>query len=141
MVFLHSHRYDRLYQAVSLLLAASSMGWPCHLFLFYDALASYLDGSWDEINLTDYAADDPLQNLPPWLGQMERGFEAGNFPSIYELLEKATRESGRLKICACSTSCKVLDLDTETVRKRVDEIVGLTTMLQVAEGAKHVMYI
>jgi peroxiredoxin family protein len=141
VVFLHSHRYDRLHQAVSILLAASSMGWPCHLFLFYDALASYLDGSWGDINLTEYAADDPLQSQPPWLGQMERGFEAGNFPSLYEMLEKATRESGGVKICACSTSCKVLGLDTDVVRKRVEEIVGLTSMLQVAGDATHVIYI
>lgn len=141
MVFLHSHRYDRLYQAVSILLAASSMGWRCNLFLFYDALASYFDDSWDDVNLTEYAADDPLQNRPPWLGQMERGFEAANFPTIYEMLEKATRESGGVKICACSTSCKVLGLETEAVRQRVDEIVGLTTMLQIAGSATHVMYI
>jgi peroxiredoxin family protein len=141
VVFLHSHRYDRLYQAVSIVLSASSMGWACHLFLFYDALASYLDGSWDEVNITDYAAEDPLQSHPRWLTQMGRGFEAGNFPSLYEMLKKATRESGGTKILACSTSCKVLDLDLATVRTRVDEVVGLTTMLQVTESANHVIYI
>jgi peroxiredoxin family protein len=140
-VFLHSHRYDRVYQATSILLSASSMGWTCHLFLFYDALASYLDGSWDEVNITQYAAEDPLQAQPPWLAKMERGFEAGNLPSLYEMLEKATREGGGTKIYACSTSCKVLDVDVPTVRKRVDEVVGLTTMLQVTESANHVIYI
>lgn len=140
-MFLHSHRYDRLYQAVSIVLAASSLGRPCHLFLFYDALASYLEGTWDDINLTSYVSDDPLQNLPDFLGRMERGFEAGNFPSLYEMLEKATRESGGVKIYACSTACKVLGLDTAAVRKRVDEIVGLTTMMQLTESAQHVIYI
>jgi peroxiredoxin family protein len=126
---------------MSILLAASSMGWACHLFLFYEALASYLDGSWDEVNITEGVADDPLQNLPAWLPQLERGFEAANLPSLYEMLDKARGESGGTKIYACSTSCKVLAVDTATVRERVDEIVGLTTMLKIAGDAKHVMYI
>jgi peroxiredoxin family protein len=109
--------------------------------MFYDALASYLEDTWDDINLTTYVSDDPLQNLPEFLGQMERGFEAGNFPSLYEMLEKATRESGGVKMYACSTSCKVLGVETADVRKRVDEVVGLTTMLQITESVQHVLYI
>jgi len=134
VVFLHSHRYDRLYQAMSLLLTASAMGWPCHLFLFYGALASYIDGNWDEVNIE-------LAEQPAWGETLQKSFEEGNFPSLYKMLVSAGEESGGVRICACSASCKTLDLELTAVRDKVDEVVGLPTMLKISENAKHVMYI
>jgi peroxiredoxin family protein len=139
VVFLHSHRYDRLYQATSLLLTASAMGWPCHLFLFYGALASFVAGTWDDVNITD--VEPETTSTPPWLPGLENGFESANLPSLYGMLKKASAESGGLTICACSNSCKMLGLELSEVREKVDEIVGLPTMLQIAESAKHVLYI
>ncbi len=141
VVFLHSYRYDRLYQAASLLLTASSMGWPCHLFLFYQALGSYMNGAWDEVNIATVPDETATAPTIPWLNDLAHGFEANKFPSIYEMIDKARGESGGLGVCACSTSCKVLGLDMSAVREKVDEIVGLPTMLQIAENARHVMYI
>jgi peroxiredoxin family protein len=134
VVFLHSHRYDRLYQAMSLLLTASSMGWPCHLFLFYGALASYIGQTWDDINIVS-------AEQPAWADALQRGFEEGNFPSLYEMLGKAREQGGGVRVYACSASCKTLDLDLAAVRGKVDEVVGLPTMLKISEYAKHVMYI
>ena len=138
VVFLHSHRYDRLYQSMGLLLTASSMGWPCHLFLFYGALASYMAETWDEVNVVRPEDDVPPA---PWQDELQKNFETGNFLSLYEMLEKARAENGGVRVCACSASCKTLDLDLTSVRERVDEIVGLPTMLKIAEDARHVMYI
>jgi peroxiredoxin family protein len=148
VVFLHSHRYDRLYQAASIVLTASAMGWPCHVFLFHGALASYIAGTWDEPNIQSTLEEapgsgptSPGEPLPDWAERLERGFEAGNFRSLYGLLEKAASESGGLKILACSTSCRLLELDTNVVREKVNEIVGLPTMIQIAADAKHALYI
>jgi peroxiredoxin family protein len=135
VVFLHSHRYDRVHQAVSLVLTASSMGWPCHLFLFYGALGSYLAGTWDEVDIA--SAGDGA----PWMETLQRSFETDNRPSLYAMLAKAREESGGLRVCACSASCKALDVDIATVRQKVDEIVGLATMLRIAEEARHVLYV
>ena len=149
VIFLHSHRYDRLYQAASMVLAASAMGWPCHLFLFHGALASYIEGTWDEPNIRSSLGEVPESTstspgpttFPDWAKRLERGFEAGNFRSLYWLLEKAAGESGGLKILACSASCRLLELDMKEVREKVDEIVGLPTMIQITAGAKHSLYI
>ena len=140
-IFLHSHQYDRLYQASSIMLTASSMGWSCHLFLFYGALASYVNGTWDEVNVEACESDLPRAVRPPWLKELAYGFEKHNFPSLYDMLEKARKEQGGVKVLACSTSCKVLNLATHEVRERVDEVVGLPTMMQIAEGTTHVMYL
>ena len=139
-IFLHSHRYDRLYQASSLVLTGSSMGWQTHIFLFYQALASFVNGTWDEVNITE-SPDGAVAQAPAWLRDLERGFEVSNLPSLYDMIDKAREESGGLKVLACSTSCKVLGLDMKTVRDKVDEIVGLPTMMQIAEKAMHVLYI
>ena len=147
-VFLHDSRYDRIYQAVNLVLTASSMGWSCHLFLFFGALGAYMADEWDEVNIYRpeqgalFSPGDPAdRSAPDWLGQLQRNIELANFPSLYELLKRAKEESGRLSICACSTSVRLLGLDTNAVKKRVDEIVGLPTMLQISAQADQVIYI
>jgi peroxiredoxin family protein len=57
------------------------------------------------------------------------------------MLGKAAEEQCGLKICACSASCNLLGLDIKSVREKVDEIVGLPTMLKIAAEVKHVMYL
>ena len=143
VMFLHSHRYDRLLQAMSLVLTASSMGWHCNLFLFYGALASCVEGTWDEVNLASGVADEAhgLGSLPKWAAKLQTHFERSGNLSLYEMLKKARAESGGVRVCACSASCKSLGLDPTSVRQMVDEIVGLPTMLRVAEEAEHVMYV
>ncbi len=149
VIFLHSSRYDRLYQAVNLLLTASSMGWRCHLYLFFDALASFMAGKWDEVNLFNAAGggQNDLKNStitsfqPPWTEELQTSLESANFPSLYRLLEKSQNQELPVQIYACSTSVRLLNLDTREVKTRVGDIVGLSTMLQIAAGTKHVIYI
>jgi peroxiredoxin family protein len=148
-IFLHDSRYDRLYQAVNLVLTASSMGWSCHLFLFFDALAAFMADEWDEVNISGPAAGPVSSTDRPdtdrtgsdWRPRLERNIELANFPSLYELLVRAKGESGELTICACSTSVRLLKLDPKAVKKRVDEIVGLPSMLQISAGVSQVLYI
>jgi peroxiredoxin family protein len=148
-IFLHDSRYDRLYQAVNLLLTASSMGWSSHLFLFFDALAAFMADEWDEVNITEPASGSvsnldqpaPGRKDSDWRPRLQRNIELANFLSLYELLTKAKGESGDLTICACSTSVRLLELDPKAVKKRVDEIVGLPSMLQISARASQVLYI
>jgi peroxiredoxin family protein len=127
---------------MSLLLTASSMGWPCHLFLFYGALGSYMAGTWDDVNITSVGEDDEARGSAPlWSSELQKSFEEGSYPSLFGTLAKARQEGGGVRVYACSASCKGLGLDFTSVREKVDEIVGLPTMLQIADNAKHVMYI
>ena len=143
VVFLHSDRYDRLYQANAMVLTASSMGWSCHIFLFFHALASYMAGTWDDINVSSFAqsaVENPDYNAD-LANALQDGFESANNPSLYGMLEKARAENGGVKLYACSRSCKLLDLDLSAVREKVDEIVGLPTMMQISEDSRHVIYV
>jgi peroxiredoxin family protein len=130
-IFLHSGGYDRVYQAVSMALSASSLGWPSHLFLFYQALGAYVDGRWDDIRVGEGALD----------ARVERGFESANLPSLYRMIEKARGEDGGLRIYACSSSVRVLGVDMAVVRERVDDIVGLTSMLKIADSVNQALYV
>lgn len=142
VIFLHSSRYDRIYQAVNLQLTASSMGWRCYLCLFYEALATFVDGSWNDVTLLPEVGTSPYpKTQQKWLETLERGFELSNLRSLYDLLANAKREKGGLTVFACSASVKFLGLDPADVKIRVDEIVGLPTMWQVASKADRVLYI
>jgi peroxiredoxin family protein len=135
VIFLHGSTYDRLFQAANLLVTASSMGRPCYLFLFYGALATYVDGSWDDV--TPNKADESIH----WAGTLARSFELADTPSLYELLEMAKRESGGLTVCACSTSINMLGLDPSVVGEKVDQVVGHAAMLDIAAQSNQVLYI
>ena len=111
------------------------MGWTCHLFLFYGALGAFMRDEWDHVNVP------PGGDQAPWMDAIRASFENGHLPSIPDMLNKARGESGGVTVYACTASCRALGLEATAVRERVDEVVGLPTMLQVAEKATHVMYI
>jgi len=136
VIFLHSSTYDRLFQATNLLLTASSMGQECHLFLFYGALATYVDGSWDDAGL------GPDAGKLDWARTLERSFDLADTPSLYDVVRMARGERGGLTVYACSTSMKMLGLDPADVRSGgVDEIVGHAAMLEIAARTNQVLYI
>ncbi len=135
IVFLHDARYDRVYQAVSLVATASRMGRKSYLCLFYDALASYVTGTWD-----DATALDAPPSAPPWRAALARGFESSAGPPPTEILASA-RAAGGVTVFACSTSVRLLDLDTGDVGARVDAIVGLATMLEAAGDGALALYL
>lgn len=137
-IFLHSGAYDRIYQAVNMLLAASSSGHRCRLFLFYQALAAYVADAWDR---TEVGAAGAAGSVPEWDKNVARAFELANAPSLYRVLDMARNENGGVSVYACSASVRILGLDPAEVKKKVDEIVGLSTMLELASHGGPVLYI
>lgn len=135
VIFLHSSRYDRVYQAVNLVATARSMSRDAYLFLFFAALGSFAAGKWDDTaTLVEGRA-----NLAEWGETLRRGFDLSNTPSLYEVLGAARRDGAR--VYACSTSLRMLDLAPADVEGKVDEIIGLTTMLDIAADAHPVLYL
>lgn len=142
VVFLHSDSYDRVYQSVNILLTASSMGRQCYLFLFYHALGSLVAGAWDDMppsGWLGYGADADAQS--PWARTLTRRFELSDAPSPRAVLERARSEPGGVKVLACSNSVQLLGLEPVAVKRSVDEIVGLSTMLEISGGDCQVLYI
>lgn len=132
VLFLHSGTYDKLYQAIMLAITAASMGNKVYIFLFFWALRKFANGKIDEI---DFSAD---------IGNEEkRLLEAvpqGTPNMLKELLDEVSK-MGNLEIYACSGAVKLMELDEGLVKSKVDDIIGLPTMLKMAEGAETQLFI
>jgi len=64
----------------------------------------------------------------------------GQSNMLKELLSEVG-QMGNLKIYACSGAVKLMGLDEELVKSKVDDIIGLPTMLKMAEGAETQLFI
>jgi|GEM_PF-443477 len=141
-IFLHSAEYDRTYQAVNMARTALAMGRRVHLFLLYGALASFVAGTWDDVE-TIRGGDDREpggqgKKAPAtgWIDGMRRRFELSDTPSLYDLLEKARAGGGGVRVYACSASARFAGLAPRDLLGRVDDIVGLSTMLEISEQSE-----
>ncbi|MGD8412867.1 MAG: hypothetical protein PVF33_01470 [Candidatus Latescibacterota bacterium] len=143
VILLHSDGYDRIYQAVNMIATAASAGRRCYLFLFYHALGSYIAGEWDDMDLSPSAGrkSGDSAEIPPWFCALEQSFELANLPSLYQILERAKDGDGEVTVYACSNSMQFLDLEPAEVSRRVDGIVGLATMLDIASDASQTLYL
>ncbi len=132
ILFLHSGAYDKLYQAVMLAVTAASMGNKVYIFLFFWALKKFATDKIDVIEFPDgmHEEDKRLLEAVPQ-GQ----------PNMLKELLNEVGKMGNLEIYACSGAVKLMELDEELVRSKVKEIIGLPTMLKMAEGAETQLFI
>ena len=62
-------------------------------------------------------------------------------PNMLKELLSEVSKMGNLEIYACSGAVKLMELDEELVKSKVKEIIGLPTMLKMAEGAETQLFI
>ncbi len=132
ILFLHSGTYDKLYQAVMLATTAASMGNKVYIFLFFWALRKFVNGKIDVIDFPADIQDDEKRLL--------EAIPQGNSNMLKELLDEVGM-MGNLEIYACSGAVKLMELDEELVKSKVKDIIGLPTMLKMAEGAETQLFI
>lgn len=108
VVLLQRGEADALYEAAAMAASATSLGVSVTLVWFDAALEALVAGRMDE------AAD------------------RGASPSS---LLAAARETGRLRSLACSASAVNARTGVESVRSRVDEIVGWPTVISLMRSA------
>jgi peroxiredoxin family protein len=132
ILFLHSGSYDKLYQAVMLATTAASMGSKVYIFLFFWALEKFVNDKLDEIMLPAGIKDEDRRLL--------EAVPQGSVNMLRELLDEVSK-MGNLKIYACSGAVKLMELDEELVKTKVNDIIGLPTMLKMSEGAETQLFI
>lgn len=71
---------------------------------------------------------------------MRKNLESMQYPTPYEML-KRLRQSGKLKIYACSPSMKMFGIKKEDLIPEVDEIAGAATFLEIASKADTTLFI
>ena len=132
ILFLHSGAYDKLYQAVMLAVTAASMGNKVYIFLFFWALRKFVT---DKIDVIEFPAGIPDEDR-----RLLEAVPQGQSNMLKELLNEVSK-MGNLEIYACSGAVKLMELDEELVKSKVKEIIGLPTMLKMAEGAETQLFI
>jgi len=108
VVLLQRGEADALYEAAAMAASATSLGVSVTLVWFDAALEALVAGRIDE------AADRGASPLS---------------------LLAAARETGRLRLLACSASAVNARAGVESVRSRVDEIVGWPTVVSLMRSA------
>jgi peroxiredoxin family protein len=132
VIFAHSGTYDKLYQIITFAITAASMGRETYIFLFFWALKKFVNEDFD------------TKKLPAEFGEegerLSKRIQEINPISLKEILYDV-RMMGNLKIYACTTAVKLMELDESVVKAKVDDIVGLTTLLEIADGAETQLFI
>ncbi len=124
LILAHGASWDRRYQASALAASAASAGDRVDLALFFGALDAWARGEWDRL--------DPAPPVDP--GRLA----SLDFPPLSTLLDPP-RESGVLRLYACSASVRILDLDPARVQSRVDAVCGWQTFSQLIAKADRVV--
>lgn len=132
VIFAHSGTYDKLYQIITLAITAASMGRETYIFLFFWALRRFVNEDFDVTKLfTEFGEEG---------GRLSKRMQEINPISLKEILHDV-RSVGNLKVYACTTAVKLMELEESVVKSRVDDILGLTTLLEMADGAETQLFI
>ena len=132
VIFAHSGTYDKLYQIITLAITAASMGRETYIFLFFFFFKRFVNEEYDVTKLSSEYGDEGEK--------LSKRMQKINPISLKELLHDV-RTMGNLKVYACTGAVKLMELEESVVRTRVDDILGLTTLLEMADGAETQLFI
>ncbi|MBN2290152.1 MAG: DsrE family protein [Candidatus Glassbacteria bacterium] len=132
VIFAHSDGYDRLFQVASLALTAAHSGRPVTVVFFFQALHAYVTGRMDELSFSCVSQ--------PAAEELKRRICSGNQPPPSEMLRLA-RETGLVRLYACSASVQYTGLELEQAASAVDEVVGMATILRLTLDGPNLIYI
>lgn len=132
VIFAHSGTYDKLYQIVTLAITAASMGRETYIFLFFWALRRFVNEEFDLKRLSSEFGSEGER--------LAKRMQEINPISLKEILQEV-RSMGNLKIYACTAAVKIMELEESLVKSKVDDILGLPALLEIAEGAETQLFI
>jgi len=128
----HSGTLDKLYPVFMLASTGGAMDAEVHLFFTFWGLDAVKKGGLDKAKLPGI--------MSVGTGMMKGKIKKVGVPSLPELM-KMCRDTGNVKIYACSTTMAMMDVKKEELIDEVDEIVGAATFLDIAMDADVQMFI
>ncbi len=132
VIFAHSGTFDKLYQIVTLAITAASMGRETYIFLFFWALKKFVTEDFDVTKLSAEFGEEGKR--------LAERMQKINPISLPEILSEV-RKMGNLKVYACTAAVKLMELEESVVKSKVDDILGMTTLLEIADGAETQLFI
>ncbi|OGX25408.1 MAG: hypothetical protein A3J51_04275 [Omnitrophica WOR_2 bacterium RIFCSPHIGHO2_02_FULL_45_21] len=121
-LILHSGSYDRLYQGMSVALAALALGRVVKLFFTYWALETLRKDAGDSLILDEEARAHRKI--------LEKNLKEKHMQKISQLYAQAKIMGA--KFYACTQSMGLLNISRDELVKEVDKSMGLTTFLTEA---------
>jgi predicted peroxiredoxin len=126
VLHLQGESFARRYQVASQALVAAASGDEVRVVLWFDALARWARGAFDE-------------PLPGEDGEVARRHAALNLPPPSRMLAEARALGARL--WACETGVRLAGLEPAAAREMVDGVPGLQEIVAVQREAAYVLYI
>jgi peroxiredoxin family protein len=124
MILAHGGGWEMRFQVSALAASAAAAGEEVEVALFFGALDAWVAGRWDALDPAPPISAERLERL--------------DLPPISSLLS-AGRESGLIRIYACSASSRVLGLEMERVQETVDAVLGWQTLSRMTATAGRVV--
>ena len=121
LILANGSSWQERYQVTALVASEVAAERPVDLALFFGALSHWSTGQWGVL--------DPQAPLSA------EAIEKAAYPSLENLLQEA-RETGRVRLFACSTSVRLMDLDAAQVQNRVDAILGWQSFSRMIHQAQ-----
>lgn len=132
VIFLHGGTYDKLYQAATIGLTAAAMGKDVYVFLMFWAIKKLAMGELDRVDFSPaYEAHAE---------EVARIMTEKKAPKISEMFKEA-KEVGNFKLIACSAGLEYMSVKYEDFASKVDDVLGLPLILNLAADAETTLFI
>lgn len=124
MILAHGASWEMRFQVSALAASAAAAGEEVEVALFFGSLAAWVEGRWDALDPAPPVSAERLERL--------------DLPPLTSLLA-AGRDSGRIRVYACSASTRVLGLDMARVQETVDAVLGWQSLSRMTATAGRVV--
>lgn len=131
-IIAHSGTMDKLFPVFMLASTAASLDTDVHIFFTFWGLSALKKGGLRKAKLPG------LMSIGT--GMMKGRMKKANVPSLEELL-KLSKETGKVKLYACSTTMELMKVKKEDLIPEVDDIVGAATFTEIASKANINLFI
>ena len=123
---IHSGTIDKLLCAFTLGSTAAAMDMEVHLYFTFWGLNMLKKGAMEKAGLS--TTHKHLEDM------LKTKLEEMKYPTPYQML-KRMKESGNVKIYACSPTMEMFGITKETLIPEVDQIAGASAYLNIASDA------
>ena len=132
VLFAHNATYDKLHQVATLGLTAAAMGKDVIVVLLFWTIKKLAEG---KIDVIDFPPEYALS-----ADEVTRLLREKKVPKISEMFQEA-KVVGKFRLIACSAGLEYMGVDSDSVEKNVDEVMGLPAIISLTADAETKLFI
>ena len=132
VLFAHNATYDKLHQVATLGLTAAAMGKDVIVVLLFWTIKKLAEG---RIDVIDFPPEYALS-----ADEVTRLLQEKKVPKISEMFQEA-KVVGKFRVIACSAGLEYMGVDSDSVEKNVDEVMGLPAIISLTADAETKLFI